>query len=223
LPDGTERGVIFHSCYTVYSEAFLFEVAVNLARNGTSLHATAYLREAFTELHTGCKYPQSSKRMRSMTTLRKALLLYLSLVIKGLPYDTVSCAKCRRPDGSYAVVSFDGLQLGYRVKHKMAFIRTSIKIHAVPGASRVSCLIADQSVAKALRRVLSSKRDRNSVASSNKVITTVTAMRGHVMSVTLLLGSLSVGGVEQTFSGFRPHLDGRNKEGGWNPIVDGGA
>ncbi|OSX72061.1 hypothetical protein BU14_0474s0007 [Porphyra umbilicalis] len=125
LPDGAERGVIFHSCYTVYSEAFLFEVAVNLARNGTSSHATAYLREAFTELHTGCKYPQSNKHMRSVTTLRKALLLYLAFVIKGPPYDTVSCATCRRPDGSYAVVSFDGLQLGYRVKIKVAFFRAS--------------------------------------------------------------------------------------------------
>ena len=215
--------MIFHSCYTVYSEAFLFEVAVNLARNGTSLHATAYLREAFTELDTGCKYPQSNKRMRSVTTLRKALLLYLALVINGLPYDAVSCATCRRPDGSYAVVSFDGLQLGYRFKYKVAFFRTSIIIHAVPRASRVSCVIAEDSVAKALGRVLSSKRDQKSVASSSKAITTVTARRGHVMAVTLLLGNNSGGGVEQTFSGTRPHLDGRNKERGWDPIVDGGA
>jgi len=57
--------------------------------------------------------------------LRKALLLYLAFVIKGPPYDTVSCATCRRPDGSYAVVSFDGLQLGYRVKIKVAFFRAS--------------------------------------------------------------------------------------------------
>jgi len=223
LPDGAERGVIFHSCYTVYSEAFLFEVAVNLARNGTSLHATAYLREAFTELHTGCKYPQSNKRMRSVTTLRKALLLYLALVIKGLPYDTVSCATCQRPDGSYAVVFFDGLQLGYRVKYKVAFSRTSINIHAVPRASRVACLIADESVAKALGRVLSSKREPQSVASSSKAITTVTAMRGHVMAVTLLLGNLAVDGVEQAISESCPHLDGRSKERGWDPIVDGGA
>jgi len=223
LPDGVARGVIFHSSYTVYSEAFLFEVAVNLARNGTSLHATAYLREAFTELHTGCKFPPSGKRMRSVTTLRKALLLYLACVIKGLPCDTVSCATCRRPDGSYAVVSFDGLQLGYKVKYKKAFFRTSINIHAVPRASRAACLITDGSVAKALGRVLSSKRDDKTVASSIKAITTVTTMRGHVMAVTLLLGNIAVGGVEQTFSGSRPHLDGSKKERGWDPIVDGGA
>ena len=223
LPDGAARGVIFHSCYTAYAEAFLFEVAVNLARNGTSLHSSSYLREAFTELHTGYKYPPSDKRMRSVTTLRKALLLYLASVIKGLPYDTVSCATCRRADGSYTVVSFDGLQLGYRVKYKKAFCRTSINIHAVPRASRVSCLITDDSVAKALGRVLSAKREGKAVTSGKKPITTVTAMRGHVMAVTLLLGNIAVGGEEKSFAGSRPHLDGTNKERGWDPIVDGGA
>jgi len=43
------------------------------------------------------------------------------------------------------------------------------------------------------------------------------------MAVTLPLGNNSGGGVEQTFSGTRPHLDGRNKERGWDPIVDSGA
>lgn len=90
LPDGKARGVVFQSCYTIYSEAFLFEVAVNLARNGSSLHSASYLREAFKELHTGSKYPLAEKRMRLVTVLRKAMLLYLALVIKGLPYDTTS-------------------------------------------------------------------------------------------------------------------------------------
>ena len=56
--------------------------------------------------------------MRSVSTLRKALLSYLALVIKGLLDDAMSCATCRRPNGSYAVVFFDGLQLGYRVNYK---------------------------------------------------------------------------------------------------------
>ena len=219
LPDGAAHRVIFHSCYTVYSEAFLFEVAVNLARNGSSLHSTSYLREAFTKLHTGCKYPRSDKRMRLVTTLRKALLLYLALVIKGLPYDTVSCATCRRADGSYDVVSFDGLQLGYRLKYKKAFFRTSINIHAVAGASREACMIADDSVAKALGRVMSAKRDKKSVAASKKPISTVTAMRGHVMAVTLLIGNIVVGGEEQTFKGSQPHLDGTKKEREWDQAL----
>lgn len=73
--------------------------------------------------------------MRSVKVLRQALLLYRSLVIKGLPYDIVSCKTSRRPDGSYDIVSFDELQLGYRVKYKVPFNRTDFKIHAVPRAS----------------------------------------------------------------------------------------
>eukprot|EP00170_Pyropia_yezoensis_P004061 contig_16701_g4072 len=83
LPDGKARGVIFHSCYTVFSEAFSFEVGVNLARNGSSLHSAANLRSAFQELHVGSKYPRTVERMRSVKVMRKGLLFYLALVIKG--------------------------------------------------------------------------------------------------------------------------------------------
>jgi len=222
LPDGKSRGVIFHSCYTVYSEAFLFEVAVNLARNGSSVHSASYLREAFTELHTGSKYPLASKRMRTVNILRSAVLLYLALVIKGLPYDTVSCATCRRADGSYAIVSFDGLQLGYRVKYKISFNRTDIKVHAVPRASLVPCMITDEAVSKAIGLVLSVKKEVVATKSS-KAITTVTAMRGHVMALALLLGNVVVDGVDKSFAGDKPHMDGRSGERGWDPMVDGGA
>jgi len=222
LPDGAARGVIFQSCYTIYSEAFLFEVAVNLARNGSSLHATSYLREAFSELHLSSKYPGASKRMRSVTTLRKALLLYLALVIKGLPYDAVSCATCRRPDGSYVVVSFDGLQLGYRVKYKKAFDRTDVNVHAVERASIVPRMITDEAVSKAIGRLLSKKR-KVGAAASTKGITTVTAMRGHIMALTMLLGNVTVGGVEKSFAGAKGHLEDSASARGWDPMVDGGA
>ena len=222
LPDGKARGVVFHSCYTIYSEAFLFEAAVNLARNGTSLHATAYLRQAYTELSGSSKYPHATKRMRSVTTLRKALLLYLALVIKGLPYDTVSCATCRRADGSYVIVSFDGLQLGYRLKYKIKFNRTAIKIHAVSRASLVPRFITDEATSKAIGRVLSTKK-KGMTDAPTKAITTVTAMRGHVMALTLLLGNVVVEGKEKTFSGDKPHMQGGTATRGWDPMVDGGA
>lgn len=207
LHDGKARGVVFHSCYTAYSKALLFEVAVNLARNGSSLHSASYLRDAFQELYVGSKYPSSNKRMRSVTTLRKALLLYLALVIKGLPYDAVSCATCRRPDGSYTIISFDGLQLGHRDKYKVPFNRTDIKIRPVPRASLVPCLITDDAVAKAIKRVLSAKREVAATAST-KAITTITAMRGHVMAVSLLLGNVTVKGEEKSFAGATGHLEG---------------
>jgi len=222
LPDGAARGVVFHSCYTIYSEAYLFEMAVNLARNGTSLHATAYLRLAYAELSSSSKYPLASKRMRSVTTLRKALLLYLALVIKGFPYDTVSCAKCKRADGSYVIVSFDGLQLGYRVKYKVAFNRTDVKIHPVARASLVPRFITDEAVSKALGHVLSVKK-KGLPDAPTKPITTVTAMRGHVMAVTLLLGNVVVGSTEKTFAGAKPHMEGGTAARGWDLIIDGGA
>jgi len=200
LLDGKARDVVFHSCYTIYSEAFLFEMAVNLSRNGSSLHSASYLREAFKELHTGSKYPLAQKEMRSVTVLRKAMLLYLALVIKGLPHDTVSCATCRRPDGSYAIVSFDGLQLGYRVKYKIAFNRTDIKIHAVPHASLAPCLITDDALSKAIGSTLSTKKEVVATKSANANIT-VTSMRGHVMALALLLGNVVVDGVEKSFAG----------------------
>ena len=222
LPDGAARGVIFQSCYTIYSEAFLFEVAVNLARNGSSLHTTSYSREVCSELHLSSKYPGASTRMRSDTTLRKALLLYLAMVIKGFPYDAVCCATGRGPNGSYAVVSFDGLQLGYRVKYKKEFERTSAKIHAVQRAFIVPRKITDEAVSKAPGCVLSKKR-KVGAAASTESITTVTAMRGHIMALTMLLGNVTVGGVEMTFADAKGRLEDGSSGRGWDPMVDRGA
>lgn len=45
-------------------------------------------------------------------------MIYLELAIKGLPLNVSTCRTCARPDGSFAIVCFDGLQLGYKVKYK---------------------------------------------------------------------------------------------------------
>jgi len=82
------------------------------------------------------------------------------------------------------------------LKYNKAFFRTSINIHAIARASRVAGMIADDLVAKALGWVMSAKRDKNPVVASKKPISTVTAMRGHVMAVTLLMGNIVVGGEE---------------------------
>lgn len=47
LHDGKAYGVVFHSCYAIYSEAYLFEVAVNLDPNGSSMYSACFLRSAF--------------------------------------------------------------------------------------------------------------------------------------------------------------------------------
>lgn len=222
LPDGKARGVIFHSCYTVFSEAFLFGVTVDLARNGSSSYSAAYLRAAFQELHVGRTYPRTVERTRSVKVLRKGLLLYVARVNKGLPYTTVSCESCRGPNCSYAIVSSDSLQLGYRIKFKVPFNRSDVKIHAVALASRVPYLITDEAVSTAIGRVLSAKRDCTATASS-KTITTLTAMRGHVTAIALLLRSVVVDGVPQAFAGDKPHMDVRVNERGRDPESDGGA
>jgi len=119
-------------------------------------------------------------------------------------------------------VSFDGLQLGYRVKDKIAFNRTDITIHAVPRASLVPCLITDEAMSKAIGSTLSTKKEVVATKSVN-AITTVTAMRGHVMALALLLGNVVVDGVEKTFEGDKPHMAGGSGERGWDPMEDGGA
>eukprot|EP00168_Porphyra_purpurea_P012966 TRINITY_DN3485_c0_g3_i1.p3 TRINITY_DN3485_c0_g3~~TRINITY_DN3485_c0_g3_i1.p3 ORF type:complete len:314 (-),score=59.19 TRINITY_DN3485_c0_g3_i1:2005-2946(-) len=75
---------------------------------------------------------------------------------------------------------------------------------------------------KAICSVLSAKREAAATKSS-KAITNVTAMRGHVMELSLLLGNVFVHGVEVSFAGDKPHMDGGSGERGWDPIVDGGA
>ena len=222
LPDGKARGVVFSSLCTAYSEAFLFKVAVNLARNGGSLHSTACLREAFVDLHTGSKYPPTADRLRSVTTLRQALLLYLSLVLRDLPFDSMSCETCRLPDSSYAVVMFDGLQLGYRVKYKKPFHKTEVKIRAVARASLVPSLITDEAVSKAFGAVLSAKQDVVASASS-KPITTAASIRGHVMAVEMLLGNVEVNGAEKSFARSKPHMIGGRSNRGWDAVVEGGV
>jgi len=117
----------------------------------------------------------------------------------------MSCATCRRPDGRYAIVSFDGLQLGYKVKNKVAFVRTDVKIHAIAGASLLPCMISNEAVAKALGSLLSAKKEAASKKPA-KDITTITAMRGHVIALSVLFGNIVVSGVERSFAGAKPHL-----------------
>jgi len=83
--DGRTHGVVFLSQFSAYSECFLFETAVNMARNGPSVSSLGYLRAAFHELSVSSLYPQSRVRLRHVSTLRKAIMLYIRLVIAGLP------------------------------------------------------------------------------------------------------------------------------------------
>lgn len=150
LPERRDRGLIFVSPFTAYAEAFLFELAVNLSRNGCSLRSSSYLREAYNELTVAHKCVTLSHRLRSLTNLRRGLLLYLFLVIKGLPLDVSTCERCVGRDGKIDVACFDCLRLGFKVNHKKPFKRTGARTSAVPQASLHARLVNDAAAAKAL-------------------------------------------------------------------------
>jgi len=222
MPDGREHGLVFSSPFTAYSEAFLFELAVNLSRNGCSLRSSSYLRSGYNELTASTKYAPRSSRLRSVATLRKALTLYLSLVIKGLPLDVSTCAHCVSSSGVIDVLCFDGLQLGYKHKYKRRFHRDTIRTSAIPRASVHAHMVTDSATAKALGSVFNTASKM--AAGSSKTVTTVTAMRGYVMAVSTLLGNVSVNGREMTFAGSVQHGMSASTTGrGWCPTVDGGV
>jgi len=221
IPDGRDRGVVFTSSSTAYSEVFLFETALGMSRCGASLQATAYMREAFHELSHIFTFPLSNVPLHSVTSLRKAVIHYLSLVIAGLPGEVTQCKICRRADGSYAIICFDGLQLGYKLKFVIAFTRTSVPIAAIPRASLYAHAIMDEALSKALGRVLTSAPVITTAA--QKPITTIVGMRGHVMALVLVAGYAHVNGVPVTLAGDGKVSGQVTKNRGGDPAVDGGV
>lgn len=222
LPDGRKHGIVFVSASTAFSEAFLFELAVNLSRNGSSLRSSAYLREGFNELTASLKYKEQSCRLRSVTTLRKGLLLYLSLVIKGLPLAVSTCSNCVGDDGCLDIICFDGLQLGYKIKYKRPFKRFFVRTSAIPRASLHAHLVTDTAVAKALGTVLNTSTSLP--VGSSRTVTTVGGVRGYVMAVGALLGDVAVDGEVKTFAGSAQHgLSASSAGRGWCPSKDGGV
>jgi len=199
MPDRREHGLVFSSPLTVSSEFFLFELAVNLSRNGCSLRSYSYLRSGYRELTASTKYAPRSSRLRSVATFRKALTLYPSLAIKGLPLDVSNCAHCVSSSGVIDVVCFDGLQLGYKHKYKRRFHRDTIRTSGIPRASVHAHMVTDSATAKALGSVFNTASKM--AAGSSMTVTTVTAMRGYVMAASTLLGNVSVNGREMTFEG----------------------
>jgi len=222
MPDGREHGLIFASPFTAYSEALLFELAVDLSRNGSSLRFSAYLRSGYSELTAALRYAERLHRLRSVATLRKGLTLYLSLVVKGLPLAVSACSRCVSSDSAIAVVRFDGLQRGYKHKYKKRSKLHTLRTSAIPRASVHAHVVTDSAVAKALGSVFNTSS--NLPAGSSKTITTVTGMRGYVMAVSTLLGIVSVNGKEKTFAGQHQHGMTASTAGkGWCPTFDGGV
>lgn len=196
IPRGRDRGIIFVSTSSAFSEVFLFETSVSLCRNLSSLTSSAYLREAYREPSADYVFPDASESLSSVSTLRRAIVLYLFLVISGIPAAVTRCASCVRTDGSYAIICFDGLQLGYRLKFMIQFRRLVVSLSPIARASVHAHVIMDEALAKALGSVLSS-----SDTSKKGSITTLTSMRGYVMAFVMLNGYVLVTGVAMKFAG----------------------
>lgn len=219
IPRGRDRGIIFVSSSSAFSEVFLFETSVSLCRNGSSLNSSAYLREAYREPSPDYVFPDASESLSSVSTLRKAIVLYLFLVIAGVPAAVTRCASCVRTDGNYAIFCFDSLQLGYRLKFMIRFRRLVVSLSPIARASVHAHVIMDEALAKALGSVLSS-----SDTSKKGSITTITSMRGYVMAFVMLNGYVLVTGVAKTFAGSsEPSTKVNKRDRGWDPISDGGA
>lgn len=160
------------------------------------------------------KYRPLSGRLRSLTTLRQALALYLELVIKSLPLRVSTCRTCARPNGSLAIVCFGGLQLGYKLKHKRSLVRTTVRTSAIPLASAYAHIIGDAAVAKALGSVL---RVSKHEPGKDKAVTTITSLRGWVMAVRVLWGDPS----EPVLTPPTKSKARSPQEKGWDATTDG--
>lgn len=151
-------------------------------------------------------YPNATDALSSVRTLRKAIVLYLSLVCDGLPAAATRRVRCMRPNGSYAIICFDGLQLGYRLKFLVPFWRPIVSASSIPRASVYAHVVQDEALAKALGGVMSS-----TFKSTCNKITTLTAMRGYVMAVVVFTDYVRVDGIVATYSGSQKTL-GNKKE-----------
>lgn len=222
VTDGLEDGLVVTSLYTAFTEVFLFETCVNLCRNGSSITATFDLRAAFHQLSKRHSYPRSLDELRTLPGFRGAILRYIYLVIIGLPKAVSTCATCMRSDGSILYLCFDGLQLGFKIRFRTPFHRVVVNLRPVLRASIMCNLITDSALARVLGSVFSVARtDHETVVAST--VKTLTAVRAHVMAISVLIGYLQIDGVVHRFSGPTAHFEGRSANRGWDPVVDGGA
>lgn len=219
--DGLEDGLVMLSQYSAYTEVFLFEVGMALCLNGANIASTHGLRECFHQMSVRHILPRSQMPLRTLRGFRAVVLLYLELVVKGLPHALSTCRRCRRPDGSMRTICFDGLQLGFRVRFALGLLRAAVRLQAIPRASIMAHCVTNSAVAKALGSIMSvATTDHAKVQASS--VKNVTALRGMIMAFVVLEGPALVDGVERRFRGAVAHVDGASG-GGWDPEVDGGV
>lgn len=220
--DGLEQGLVMCSQYTAYTEVFLFEAAVNLCRNASFITSTYDLRASFHQLSQHHTLPLSLDHLRSLPLFRSTVLLFVYLVIQGLPAALSTCAICARADGSLPVICFDGLQLGFNLRYRTAFERITVKLMPIPRASIMAQLISDSAVARALGSVLTVATSEHQTV-RQKAVENLTAVKGHVIALAILDGDVHIPGEADNLAGTAPHASGLSRSRGWDPAVDGGV
>lgn len=150
MPDGLAEGVIFSSGNTGFSEEFLFNVAYGLVSNGSSLSGSAQLRRRMVELSGNIRLPLAACDLRALRALRLGMMLYLELVVAGMPPAVLQCQCCVLSNGSYKVLCFDGLYVGSRAKHRRDMTRIKVALDIAAGAVASCSLVSDIRVVLAL-------------------------------------------------------------------------
>lgn len=150
MPDGKAEGVILSSPNTGFTEVFLFNVAYGLVANGSSLTGSAHLRLHLAELAGITRLPPGATDLRVLKALRQGMMLYLELVVGGMPRAALRCNICTLPDGSYKVLCFDGLYQGIRAKNRRDMVRIKVPLDIASGAVAACSLVYDNQTVLAL-------------------------------------------------------------------------
>lgn len=186
MNDGSDLGIIFGSIETGYTEPFLFNVAAGLVGNGSCVSATAELREQLLQLSGSERLPLKANAVRTLPTFRQALMLYLELVVDGFPSSIFRCSSCVLPNGSYKSISFDGLYMGIRAKHRRELQRIRLHLGMVRGSLAVASLVKDGAVVIALARVLRQASADSNGKGDHPRATSARAAKGAMYAIAML-------------------------------------
>lgn len=210
--DGSQHGIIFGSIETGYTEPFLFNVAAGLVSNGSCVSATVALREHVIQLSGAERLPLKANAVRTLPTFRQALMLYLELVVEGLPASVFRCSTCAQPSGSYKSLSFDGLYMGIRAKHRRELKRIRLPIGMVRGAVAVASLVKDGAIVIALARVLRQATADSNGKAEHPRATSIRAATGAIYAIAMLYPEALERQDEDV---------SRSVAGQWDPVGDG--
>ncbi|KAK1863460.1 hypothetical protein I4F81_006015 [Pyropia yezoensis] len=94
------------------------------------------------ELSGNIRLPLAACDLRALRALRQGMMLYLELVVAGMPPAVLQCQCCVLSNGSFKVLCFDGLYVGIRAKHRRDMTRIKVALDIAAGAV-ASCSLAD--------------------------------------------------------------------------------